>query len=241
MKDNSRKEPEREKVELGNGVSPALPAERRSETAEKKNGKSIFHSRETAETGKKGSGRSIMEGTHHPLPGNLLEALRFRAAERSDAEAVWQLYRSQLGRSGCAWDESYPARENIADDLAARALYCLSGGNGLLLGAGTIRHWEEHDSLPFWDPRMTHPCDLMRICTRPELQGRGLGALLLRHLIHAGRDAQYDGMRILVSRNNLPAIRLYRSAGAVFRGETRLYEIDWLCCELLFEDLRRTM
>ena len=162
------------------------------------------------------------------------ENLIFREAEHRDEPEIWKLYRAQLGLPGCAWDETYPARENISDDLTIHSLYCLTDSAGKMLGAGTIRLCPEHSELPFWNPRMHHPCDLMRICILPEKQSCGLGSLLLRQLLVAAVRSGYDGMRILVSRTNPPALRLYEKAGAVFCGETRMYEIGWRCCEIVF-------
>ena len=156
----------------------------------------------------------------------------FQRAVPEDADAVFALYQSLVGTPFCAWDATYPAPEHVHDDIAAGALYTLRRG-AELIAAGTIRRCPEHDEIPCWTP-MRNPCDLMRICILPEKQSCGLGSLLLHKLLEAAVRSGYDGMRILVSRTNPPALRLYEKAGAVFCGETRMYEIDWRCCEIVF-------
>ncbi len=156
----------------------------------------------------------------------------FRHASPEDADSVFSLYRSLTGTPYCAWDETYPAREHVTDDLAAQALYALYDGPELV-AAATIRRCEEHDAFPCWSP-MKNPCDLMRIGVARNRQGHGLGRLMLNHLIAEAGKNGYDGMRILVAKTNLPAVTLYRNAGAEYRGDVFSYNIDWFCYEIIF-------
>ncbi len=165
----------------------------------------------------------------------LNDKYEFRHAVREDADTIFALYKSLVGTPFCAWDESYPARSNLEDDLAARSIYCLCEGEKLVAVA-TAMHCPEHDVLP-WSPAIQKPCDLMRIGVARDHQGRGIGAFLLRKMIDASRDAGYDGMRILVCQTNLPAVKLYRNFGARYRGETTAYGINWFCYEIVYSEL----
>ena len=55
----------------------------------------------------------------------------FTPATQADAGAVLQLYRDVVNTPGCTWDDTYPAMENIAEDLAQGALYCLRDAAGM--------------------------------------------------------------------------------------------------------------
>ncbi len=158
------------------------------------------------------------------------EDFSFRPARPEEADEVFRLWHSLVGTPFCAWNESYPARAMADEDIALGALYCLCRENEII-GVGTIRRWEEHDSVASWKSR--RPCDLMRIGIKRSVQGRGAAGILLRRLLGAARDQGHDGMRILVCRDNLPAIRLYTRAGAVARGEAFAYDIHWLCLEIV--------
>lgn len=158
----------------------------------------------------------------------------FRHAVREDADTIFTLYRSLVGTPFCAWDENYPARDNLKEDLTAHSIYCLCEGKKIIAVA-TAMHCPEHDVLP-WGPAIRKPCDLMRIGVSRDHQGCGIGAFLLRKMINASRDAGYDAMRILVCQTNLPAVKLYRKAGARYRGETTAYGIDWFCYEIVYSE-----
>lgn len=159
----------------------------------------------------------------------------FRHAVREDADVIFALYRSLVGTPFCAWDETYPARSNLEEDLKARSIYCLCEDKKIFAVA-TAMHCPEHDVLP-WSTAMKNPCDLMRIGVARDHQGHGIGAYLLQKTVEASHDAGYDGMRILVCQTNLPAVKLYRNFGARYRGETVAYGLQWFCYEIVYSEL----
>lgn len=170
-----------------------------------------------------------MEEIEIRLSGFSANRLLFRRAETGEAESVFRLLRSLAGAPFCAWSDDYPGMEHVLADLEAKSLYGIFDGD-LPAGVGTVRHWPEHDPLAPW--RSLKPCDLMRIGVAREFQGRGLGALLLDSLAAAAAADGCDGMRILVCKTNLPAQKLYRRAGAVWRGDSFSYGVNWDCLEL---------
>ncbi len=161
-----------------------------------------------------------------------MNSILFRHASADDADKVYSLYKSLVGTTYCAWDDTYPARENVTDDIAAQALYVMFDGTELV-AAGTIRLCEEHNEFSCWSP-MKNPCDLLRIGVSKKYQGRGVGRLMMEHLLKEAKLVAYDGMRILVAKTNLPAVKLYKNLGAEYKGDVFSYNIDWFCYELLF-------
>lgn len=134
----------------------------------------------------------------------------FRPAAAGEGEMIFALYRSLVGTPYCPWDATYPARENVDDDLATGTLFVLANSAGIV-AAGTIRHCEEHDGLVPWTGR--NPCDLMRFGVARMAQGRGVGRRFLDELAKTAGQRGFDTMRILVARDNLPAVQLYRRGG----------------------------
>ena len=154
----------------------------------------------------------------------------FRLATTDDAEAILALYRAQIGRPGCPWTAEYPNPQTVADDIARHCLHLLCDDDtAALLAAATLRPWPEHDSAAPWRHRRT--ADLMRICTRPDHQRRGLARAMMAHLRQCLRDDGLEAMRILVADTNAPARALYDSLGAQYRGDHFAYDIHWLCLE----------
>ena len=164
---------------------------------------------------------------------NQPQSIRFRSARSGDADEIFAMYRSWIGAPYCTWSDEYPTRNLVDMDVADNALHCLDDGRNILAVA-TVRYWTEHDAVAPWHSR--NPIDLMRIAVARDLQNRGLARLLLEHLIGLTRSTGHDGMRILVAKKNLPAIRLYQSMGAIRRGEIFLYDTDWFCDEIIYSD-----
>jgi len=155
---------------------------------------------------------------------------QFRPLRPEEATAVFALYRSMIGLPRCPWDNEYPSRKNVDEDLADHAIYCLQDGENII-AAATVKHCTEHDALVPW--KSQNPCDLMRICVAREYQGCGIGARFLAEIFNASTGNGFDAVRILVYGDNLPAVRLYRSAGAIFRGTAFAHNTHWECYEWL--------
>ncbi len=161
------------------------------------------------------------------------EKLIFSLAGTTETEEIFAFLHALAGSPYCAWTEDYPAKEHTADDIANGGLYTLRDPEHKLAAAATIRYWAEHDTLGIpW--QSGKPCDLMRIGVACAYHGQGIAGMMMKHLCRTAAEKGFDGMRILVSRDNLPAIRVYEKAGAVHRGEAFTYGTHWLCREILF-------
>ena len=64
---------------------------------------------------------------------------------------------------------------------------------------------------------------ILNVCVHPVWQGRGLGRLLLQHLIEQARTAQLASLFLEVRESNTAAQALYRSAGFEQIGLRRGY------------------
>lgn len=156
---------------------------------------------------------------------------RLEPARPRDAGAVLELYRSLAGTPGTTWSEDYPAAEDVAADTARGSLWCMWGEDGSLWGAASPGDDDEDiRDLSCWTPA-EKSCELCRIGIRSELQGRGLGAALVGRLMEIAAAQGRDWVRLLVSRENPAAVRLYEKMGFTTCGELRMYEVDWVCRE----------
>ncbi len=151
-----------------------------------------------------------------------------------DAEAVLALYRAAARTPGSSWDDSYPDRDFVTGDIARGSLYCLWGKDGTLWGAASCGEPDEDiQALPCWEPNVTSPFELCRIGILPEVQGQGLAGALLQWLLEEAPRRGAGSIRLLVSRDNPPALPLYRRFGFATVGTCQLYGINWLCQEKL--------
>lgn len=71
-------------------------------------------------------------------------------ATNSDREQLMTLYKEQVGREFCAWDEDYPSTETIDFDLSRDALFVMKE-NDAIIAAISIEIDEDVDRLECWD------------------------------------------------------------------------------------------
>ncbi len=67
---------------------------------------------------------------------------------------------------------------------------------------------------------------LLNICVRPELQGKGLGKKLLKHLLSVARRQGADTLFLEVRPSNTSAVKLYESQGFNEVGQRKHYYPD---------------
>ena len=157
---------------------------------------------------------------------------RLAPARPEDEAAVLALYRSLLGTPGTTWNEYYPGPEEVTADTARGSLWCAWGEDGSLLAAASLGD-DDPDirDLSCWTPA-AKSCELSRVGVRRDLHGQGMGEAFTRRLLEEAKAQGRETARLLVSRDNPAAARLYQKLGFRTCGETRMYQVDWLCQEL---------
>ena len=151
-------------------------------------------------------------------------------ATEADRSEILSLYRAQLGREYCPWDEGYPSDETIDWDLSRDALFVLKK-NGKIRAAVSIEKDEEVDLLPCWDKTLSPAGELARLAVLPEEQSRGLGRIMLQFGMDELKRRGFRGIQFLVDRHNAKAIRCYGVFGFRVVGECHMYEKEFLCYE----------
>ena len=62
-------------------------------------------------------------------------------ATEADREEVLSLYKSQIGREFCPWDEDYPSNETIDWDFERDALFVLKSEGKIKAAGDPAEHW----------------------------------------------------------------------------------------------------
>ncbi len=152
-------------------------------------------------------------------------------AREADAGEVLALYRSLIGTPGATWNEYYPGPEDVAADIARGSLWCLRGEDGTLWGAASAGE-DDADirALDCWTPAQSS-CELSRVGVRLSLQGKGLARAMVRFLMEESARQGRDWMRLLVSRDNPGALRVYQRMGFADVGSCEMYGVCWRCQE----------
>ena len=158
----------------------------------------------------------------------------FEQASPADIDAVMENIRDVREAGLTDWDEVYPAREHIGEDVENGALYLLRAPQGDIV-ASIAAYFDdaefERDTASAGFAKAAHSYSLFRLCVRADLQGRGLGFQLVSHVIERAKSLGCDFIRLLASEGNIPANRLYEKLGFRKLGKVRLYEWDFLAYE----------
>lgn len=156
--------------------------------------------------------------------------LIFKKAARADSEEILRLYKSLVGTEYCAWTENYPDREEITYDLSREALFCLKDGDKII---GVISMDDDPlvDALNCWTESRKPSVELSRIGVRADYQNRGIAGRMILRVSEEARRKGYQGIRMLVSKANVKALKAYNKLGFDVLGECHLYDEDWWCYE----------
>ena len=151
-------------------------------------------------------------------------------AKEEDRKDVMALYKAQIGRPFCPWDEDYPSDKTIDWDLSRDALFVLKE-NGKIKAAVSLEKDENVDKLPCWSKELEPSGELARLAVLPGQQNRGIGREMLRFGMDELKRRGYKGVHFLVNKYNIKAIRSYAVFGFNVVGECRMYDQDFLCYE----------
>ena len=151
-------------------------------------------------------------------------------AKEEDRAEILSLYRKQLGRPFCPWDEEYPGEESIDWDLSRDALFVLKS-DGKILAAVSIEEDEDVAAFPFWDKDLEPFGELARLAVLPEAQNRGLAKIMLQFGMDELKRRGFKGVRFMVNKTNPKAIRSYAPFGFRVAGECHIYDQDMYCYE----------
>ena len=155
---------------------------------------------------------------------------RIVKACEEDRNEIMALYKMQLGREFCPWDEDYPSDETISFDLSRDALFVLKT-DGKIKAAISIDEDEDVNALPCWDRSLEPEGELSRLAVHPDEQNSGLGREMLKFGMEELKRRGYKGLHFLVNRYNKKALRCYEVFGFNVVGECHMYDQDFLCYE----------
>jgi len=155
----------------------------------------------------------------------------FSPARYDDVPEIVAIYHACVGTPGCTWDDEYPSRESAESDIGSESLYILKKDEQIVAVASAGDFDELGDLV--WTPK--RPCELARIGVIPSMQGRGIGTVILEHIMKAMRKKGFDGIRMLVSKTNPAALALYEKNGFERCGEVFRFDIDFYCYQIAFD------
>ena len=148
-------------------------------------------------------------------------------ATKEDAGAIWALYRSLLREPYSTWDEDYPSREIVDEDLLHNDVLVLRLDEGGIGAAIVVEKDGEIEADVPWYPDVTRWCALGRLGVAHGMQGRGVDRRMLSEAMAHARAEGYEAVRFLVGAHNVHALRSYAALGFDVCGRARLWDEDW--------------
>jgi ribosomal protein S18 acetylase RimI-like enzyme len=117
------------------------------------------------------------------------------------------------------WDETYPNREIITDDIKTGGLFKIPARDGTA-GAGRIagiialneQYFPEYNDLT-WEDKAGRFMIVHRLCVHPDFQGQGYSQKLMRYAEEHAKKNGYSSMRLDTFTGNQRALNLYDSLG----------------------------
>ena len=151
-------------------------------------------------------------------------------ATENDKAEILALYKAQIGREFCPWNDEYPSVESIDFDLSRDALFVLKM-DGKIKAAISLEKDEDVDNLTCWDKTLSPEGEVARVAVLPDAQNKGLGRIMMQYAMDELKKRGYKGIHILVNKHNVKAIRCYEVFGFRTVGECHMYEQDFFCYE----------
>ena len=141
---------------------------------------------------------------------------RIVAATEENKEEILKLYKIQLGREFCPWDDSYPGMKEIEFDLGRESLFVMIDGQEINADAGS-KEDRIIAAISIDDDPQVERLDCWRqmlVFGMEELARRG-----------------YKSVHFLVNKLNVKALRSYAVFGFDTVGECSLFGQPFLCYE----------
>jgi len=150
----------------------------------------------------------------------------------NEIDKVMILYKNIIENRYTTWNEYYPNKEIILEDINDSNLICVKS-NEELIGIVCIgKEWNEDVNV--WNTRFNNPGTFMRIGVHSKFKGKGVGDILLNYVLNELKIRGFDGVRILVDSNNFNALKLYNRFNFKFFQKEEHFDFVWDCMELKF-------
>ena len=133
------------------------------------------------------------------------------------------------------WDENYPSKTIIKDDIKKKELYAIRHNNKsiaiIVINEFQDKEWET----VLWSEKIKKPLIIHRLTVDINWQKKGIGRKLIDFALNYARENKYDSVRFDVYSGNPDLIKTYEKMGCEKKGEVYFphRELPFYCYELL--------
>ena len=151
-------------------------------------------------------------------------------ATEADKAEILALYKIQLGREFCPWNEHYPSEEEIDFDLSRDSLIVMRE-NGKIIAAISIDDDEAVKSLPYWSAALQPGGEVSRLAVLPEYQNQGIARKMINAAMEILRERGFKSIHFLVNSLNTKALKSYEKLNFTKVGELEIFDQPMWCYE----------
>ena len=111
------------------------------------------------------------------------------------------------------WDEIYPDKEIIAEDIARNQMYIGKIDNKITVCFVLSEEYDEEYKNGKWQWPDARFCVIHRLCVSPDFQNQGIAAETLKYIENLCKSQGYDSIRLDCFTENPYSRKLYEKAG----------------------------
>lgn len=156
-----------------------------------------------------------------------------RYANNNDITSILEIIKSSIGTEGLNWNDNYPNRSQVEEDLKLENLY-VAEKNGQILGSIVLTSCVDkgYDNL-FWKGR--NPLVIHRLVVSKNSVRCGIGNFLMKFCEEKAKNLNFDSLRLDTSEHNIRAQNLYTKLSYERRGIIELsgWDENFICFEKL--------
>ena len=105
--------------------------------------------------------------------------MRIMRASEEDAEEIYALYHSLIDMPYSTWDEDYPTREIVQEDVTRHAVLVMRSAEDEIVAAIAIRYETEFADAAPWYADVTRWATLARLGVYRAWQGQGIAGRMM--------------------------------------------------------------
>ena len=150
-------------------------------------------------------------------------------AQIGDAEEIYALYHALIDMPYSTWDEEYPTREIVKEDLEEHHVLVMRNEAGKIVSSIAVWMEKEFADAAPWYADAKKWCMFSRLGVHKDYQGRGIAKRMLNAAMDFARGQGCDAVQFLVAKSNPIAQRAYAPLGFEVCGEVEMWEEQWLC------------
>ena len=167
------------------------------------------------------------------IEGMTAVVTRLCIAGKPDFDEICRLYDSMRERPFCTWNEEYPSKELLMENLEKGQLFVVKNVTSKIMAVICICRDADLDALPFWRAPAESAISFLRLAVDAAYQNHGIARLVLSLAMNQVKRKGVTSVRFLVGKDNLPALCSYRKLQFDEVGWANLFGEDWICFEKL--------